>query len=185
MLGGRLDASGARSLALGALVAVGLSTGCDPGPQHFAMVFDPCAPLVLEPAPDTTPEQRASIEDAIAMWNDVALVQLTLEPDPDARALPIRFTDSELYMGRFDDTAGEIALARRVTERNARAVVLAHELGHAFNLYHVDDEERVSVMNEGNVDVPPNAGDAAALEGVWGDCVRTGPDVVPTDPVAR
>lgn len=51
------------------------------------------------------------------------------------------------------------------------SVVLSHELGHALNLYHVAPSERISVMNKGNSDIPPDDRDAMALQSMWGDCV--------------
>ncbi|HLU68724.1 MAG TPA: hypothetical protein VKZ63_20725 [Kofleriaceae bacterium] len=153
------------------LLAVACLAACENDPGHFEMVFDPCAPLVLEPEQGMAADTIASIEDAVAMWQEVARVQLTLEPTPDARALPVLGTDTELYYGRFDDQQGVIWLADALDDRRVRAVVLAHELGHAFSLYHVDPEERASVMNEGNTDLPPTASDGAALSRVWGDCV--------------
>lgn len=47
-------------------------------------------------------------------------------------------------------------------------IVIAHELGHAFGLPHI--QGRASVMNAGNLTVAPNDDDRRALEALWGDC---------------
>jgi hypothetical protein len=150
------------SLSLLVLVA------CGGEKSSFLTVFDPCEPLTLEPAADASEQQQASVREAADMWNAVAATGLTLEPG--GRALPIVFEDSYLFLGFYDDSAEVIRLARRVDERRPMAVVLAHELGHAFNLFHVSDRD--SVMNEGNWEIAPLPSDAAALEAEWGPCVH-------------
>ena len=119
-------------------------------------------------ARDADEQQLASIRDAIEMWSQVAAIQLSMSED--GRPLPIVFEESKLFLGFYDDEAEVIRIARRVNEQRPRAVVLAHELGHAFNLFHVDDRD--SVMNEGNWTIPPLEADAQALEAEWGPCVH-------------
>ena len=53
---------------------------------------------------------------------------------------------------------------------SAQAVTIAHEIGHAFGLAHVPAGERASVMNPGNLNIEPNADDAATLALRWGAC---------------
>lgn len=134
------------------------------------MSFDPCKPLALV----VTDEGRVPVVEAgVALWRDVFPVQVTVIQTPTtAPSLPIHFVESALYMGRFDDGRGTIELATRVPEGHPMAVVLAHELGHAYNLYHVSKGERVSVMNKGNHEVGPTAEDGAALTARWGRCPR-------------
>ena len=48
--------------------------------------------------------------------------------------------------------------------------VIAHELGHAFGLFHVPASERISLMNPGNLTTPPTTADQAALAALWGSC---------------
>lgn len=156
--------------ALTALVLLALLPACSDEEGRFANVFDACAPLVIVPADDATAEERESVAVAIAMWNDRAGTALTLEDLAGAPRLPVLFEDTAWYWGRYDDRAPRIWLSRRVTDGQARAVVLAHELGHAFDLYHVDPDDRVSVMNKGNTEVEPTLGDVEALFKVWGNC---------------
>lgn len=139
------------------------------------MIFDPCTPIVLELPAESTADERGSVEDAAAMWNQVAFADLRLDPAAEGRRLPLELVDTALFHGRFDDDEGDIELARRVNRRHPRAVVLAHELGHAFGLYHVDESDRTSVMNEGNTEIPPTPEDGAALQQLWGDCAAPAP----------
>lgn len=166
--------------AAAALLLLGTASSCDQDPQHFWMVFDPCDPLVLVPQ-GASPAQLDSIERGIELWKDVADVRVGLSGPADARRLPIELVETEWYMGHFDDQAGKIEIATRVTDPAAFAVVLAHELGHAFGLYHVEPDERVSVMNTGNVSTPPLEGDIEVLEHMWGSCIRGQITVPPTE----
>lgn len=142
-----------------------LLAGCGRA-DEFAMAFDPCAPLSLVAEDEA---RTPVVEDAIRMWRAVYPVGLTATGTA-APVLPILFVDTALYLGRFDDRRGVIELANRVDERRAMAVVLAHELGHAMNLYHVGEGDRVSVMNKGNARVAPTPADGAALRARWGLC---------------
>jgi hypothetical protein len=147
-----------------------LLSGC----EHilfFDKVYDPCSPLILESPPDATEEERASIAEGVELWREVFAIATTLDEGPeDARRLPIEMVEESFYMGFFDDKNGVIRLGRRVTDPDVRAVVMAHELGHAFNLFHVASSERASVMNRGNKEVVPTAADAESLERKWGVC---------------
>ena len=148
------------------LLVLGVAA-CSGKKESFLTVFDPCEPISLQPT-EADEQQQASVRDAVDMWNAVASTQLSIEGE--GRPLPIVFEESYLFLGFYDDAAEVIRLATRVNEQRPRAVVLAHELGHAFNLFHVDDRD--SVMNEGNWEIAPLGSDAAALEAVWGPCVH-------------
>lgn len=140
-------------------------------PDHFEKIFDPCVATVVEAAPGTPDDWLTSIDEAIALWNDVARVGFTRAPVDNARRLPIVLVDTKAYMGWYNDFDGNVEMSVRLKDPAIRAVVLSHELGHALNLYHVDPDNRISVMNKGNRDVPPDEADAAALQRMWGDCV--------------
>ena len=104
--------------------------------------------------------QRAGIEAALALWQ--------LAPG-DGAPIPIVFDDAaEAFHGHYDDETGVVLINRKITEPRALAIVIAHELGHAFGLPHVDG--RASLMNRGNLSVAPTADDFAAVSALWGSC---------------
>ena len=165
---GRAALRGALALALLPVAAAG--AGCENDPTEFLMTFDACEPLVLEPGESFGAAEVAAVQDTIDLWREVSPVRLTLEPTAGAATLPVLGTDSEAFFGQFDDRRGVILLSRHMTDRRQRAIVLAHEVGHAYGLFHAGEEDRPSVMTSGNRDVPPTAGDAAGIEALWGDC---------------
>jgi hypothetical protein len=133
-------------------------------------VFDPCEPLVLD-AEDGTGDERASIEKATQLWNAVASTQLSAAPVDGAPRVPVFFDDAgDNFHGQYDDQAGVIYINNDIDSDHARAVTLAHEAGHAMGLLHVDVDEHVSVMNDGNLVTEPNDFDVAALQAIWGAC---------------
>lgn len=136
--------------------------GCgSQGPQSAARVFDPCQLAVASQG--ATDDQRASISDAIAMWQT--------HVDPSAPAVAVEFRSaSSVVFGLYDDTSGTIFINLDLVDRSQRTITIAHELGHAFGLLHITD--RPSVMNPGNLTIVPNAGDLAAVTARWGDCPR-------------
>ena len=150
-------------------VALAASLACSNRVQRFDMLFDPCVPLVLE-AHGVSDEELAIVEAAIDLWQDVFAIETTVEDVAGARRMRVLFRDDVWYYGRFDDTRARLEVATWIEDPDTMAIVLAHELGHAFNLYHVDESERLSVMNPGNVDVPPTPADGEELAGLWGEC---------------
>lgn len=159
-----------RPVVLGLLAAVLLVACSHEEGDHIATVFAPCEPLGLVtegPVPDDT---VASMDLTIAMWN-LHGMQLTREPAAGVPTVPIRFEAAAgNFHGVYEDEIGVIFLNAGITDPHQRAVTLAHEVGHAFGLLHVDRAERTSVMNRGNVVTEPATGDRDALADLWGAC---------------
>ena len=148
--------------------------GCagDTGDTRLEIVFDVCEPLLVVPGPGAGDDELASLDEAIEMWNRLGQTSLS-RGQPDSRAvgpvLEVEFeTAADVFHGVYDDERGRIFINLRLTDDHARAVTIAHELGHAFGLFHVSG--RSSVMNARNLIVEPNDGDADELRGLWGDC---------------
>jgi hypothetical protein len=150
-----------------ALVSAALAA-CQPdGSTEFAVTFDPCEPHVLVVAADASADELASIDQALAMWREAAGTRVVRAAAGDGVGL--RFEEaSPAFRGIYLDDAGDIVINRLVTDREARAITVAHELGHAFGLHH--RAAPVSVMNPGNLAIAPNQADAAELVAAWGEC---------------
>ncbi len=143
-----------------------------------AIRFDPCQPVAVALDVGGTANQQTGARAAIGWWLATAGARLSMD-GPSGVALPVHFQPAAAPShGFFDPARGEIFVNDDLSG-DALAVVVAHELGHAFGLVHVTG--RASVMNAGNVDVAPNVGDAADLSAVWGTC---GPADASSDDVA-
>ncbi len=137
--------------------------------EKIDIVFDPCEPLVLE-VQEGNSEEESRVADAIDLWNQRAGSMLTLDEVEHAPLLPVVFDDAPAaFNGHYDDEDAVVYINHDLNGRET-AITVAHELGHAFGLYHVRAEERASVMNHGNLVVEPNESDVDALEAVWGAC---------------
>jgi hypothetical protein len=160
------------------VLVAALLGGCaaDTGDTRLQIVFDVCQPVVLVPGPGAGDDEVASLDSAIAMWNRLGQSSLS-RGEPGERGelgavgdvLEVEFeTAAAVFHGVYDDERGRIFINLRLEDDHARAVTIAHELGHAFGLLHVSG--RTSVMNARNLVVEPNADDVAELRGLWGDC---------------
>jgi predicted Zn-dependent protease len=79
------------------------------------------------------------------------------------KAFPAQF-------GVYDDERGIIFVNRELAAGRPLTMTIAHEVGHAMGLEHVESSERRSVMVPGNTDTPPGEIDREALIAVWGEC---------------
>ena len=134
--------------------------------ETIDIAYDACAPLALLAADDASEDERTSVRDAAAMWNAHGRTQLFMFGDDgvpaDVPVVPIRFERAAIaFLGIYEDEVGEIIVNRELHDPGERAIVIAHEVGHAFGLQHV--ERGRSVMNQGNLTIAPTAEDQAAL----------------------
>jgi hypothetical protein len=145
--------------------------GKPPGADTIDTVFDACEPLVVQLEDDVLAVRRDSVVEAIGMWNSKAGTQLTLDAVEGAPVLPLRFEEAAAaFHGFYDDEKAEIWINTRLTDDAERRVTIAHELGHAFGLYHVPPNERKSIMNNGNLQTGIVPADVEALQAEWGAC---------------
>ena len=139
---------------LAALAACGTT-----GDTTIDRTFDPCA-LAITASGTTT--QMTGIADALALWRHAP-------PDGVATEIEVRFEQAApAFHGYYDDERGLIYINQRIEEPRALAIVIAHELGHAFGLEHIDDRD--SLMNSGNTMIEPTEDDLAEVTARWGAC---------------
>jgi hypothetical protein len=145
------------------LIALAACGGTSDG--ELARTFDPCAPIAI--TVDGSVEEASGVDGGLALWRTSGVTGFDAATGGDA--LAIRFQDAApAFHGFYDDTAGIVYINHDVTDPGELAIVVAHELGHAFGLLHVQD--RVSLMNPGNLATPPTDDDRAALVALWGAC---------------
>ena len=145
------------------------------GPGESAIpAHDPCAQLaIVVVAPSDA--QRDGIANAQALWRDrgVAAFDAVADPAPAAprASLEIQFADAApVFHGQYDPAGGRVLINRDLTDAAMLAIVIAHELGHAFGLVHIAPADRTSVMNPDNLITAPTDADQRALEALWGRC---------------
>jgi hypothetical protein len=138
------------------------------------VVHDACAPIgvqVTEPVVATAVQTRG-VSDALSLWAAHGIAMAPIDDAtkiPVADTVPVRFESAaEAFHGVYDDENGVIYINSKITDPHALAVTLAHELGHAMGLVHVDGEP--SLMNKGNTSVEPTPADMQRLTELWGAC---------------
>ncbi|MDQ3364013.1 MAG: hypothetical protein M3680_01095 [Myxococcota bacterium] len=146
--------------------------GCGDRDTTIDVTHDPCVALDVT-STAATPTQAAGIADAVGLWRAAGAPAIggggAGLPVVGGATIEVRFEDAApAFHGLYDDETGIIFVNERITDPDVIRIVIAHELGHAFGLPHVDG--RISLMNRGNLVTPPTAGDQHALETLWGRC---------------
>jgi hypothetical protein len=156
------------------ILALGGTAACSAN-DDIETVYDPCSPLTIAVAPDLGAAETQGIEGAIAAWAQVLPAQIVIGAGPRADdVLPIEFVPGDtFYRGIYWDSLGTISIGRDRLAPEDYALAIAHEMGHAFGLYHVAKSDRASVMNVGNLELAPNDDDAAAVRAHWDTCQPT------------
>ncbi len=142
-------------------------------------MHDVCAPIALA-VHQPSEAQAAGIEHAISMWRTHGVDTISMIDGGGAAgpgAIEVRFEAAALsFFGLYDDEAGVVYINSAIEQLSPLSIVIAHELGHAFGLPHVEVDERDSLMNPGNRVTPPTAEDQAAIEALWGRCGEAPPE---------
>lgn len=140
-----------------------LLASCGTGDTTIDITHDPCAGVALEGG--TTAVQRAGLDGALRLWNEHGLLAHPSEPS----IISVVFEPaSGAFRGVYDDELGIIHINDKIEDRGPLEIVIAHELGHAFGLPHIND--RPSLMNPANLTQPPTEADREAIEALWGRC---------------
>ena len=138
-----------------------------PSDSAPSIVYSPCTRVLVLPDADTSSAESQSVSAAIELWRDVGLTTLTMSTLPEETQVPVRFAAaSPVFHGVYEPSSGIVFINRELSGLE-RDITVAHELGHAVGLSHVPREERVSVMNPGNLTVLPSLADQAELQRLW------------------
>jgi hypothetical protein len=149
-------------LAVAVAAAVVMGCGAPPEDTTPAVVYPPCGPLIVAPPTSASPLQRNAVLAGLELWNRQGFTQLGAAGDGQPIALHFQKA-SPIFNGFYDPKTGEVLINESMDEPGEIAVVVAHELGHAMGLAHVEQNERASVMNPGNLSVTPTPADSALL----------------------
>lgn len=148
------------------------AAGCG-SEDEIAIVYDPCSSLTVAVAGEPSAAERSGVEHAVELWSAALPAQLAIGAGPRAPdVLLVRFVggDDVSYRAMYWDAQGVIEIHRERLAPSTYGVALAHEMGHAFGLFHVAAEERASIMNVGNVEIGPTPEDAAEVRALWPSC---------------
>jgi hypothetical protein len=154
------------------MLAAAACAACgDPQASEGAGAHDACALLAITTS-TATPAEQAGIDGALALWRDHGVSAFDAAPGPaPGPAIDIQFADAAaVFHGVYDPAADRVLINRDLTDPAMVAIVVAHELGHAFGLVHIAPAARRSLMNPGNLVTPPTDADQQAVEALWGRC---------------
>lgn len=104
--------------------------------------------------------QQSAVAAALDSWNVHGLTRLSTSGGGERIALQFQPAFGSFH-GLYDPDTGDVFINSTMEDPGEVAVVVAHELGHAMGLMHL--EHRASVMNPGNLRVPPTPEDNALL----------------------
>jgi hypothetical protein len=163
-------------------VGLGLSIACgactsSTGDEAPEIVYDPCSPLTIAVSASATDHEVRGVAGAIAAWQARLPVQMAIGSGPRAETvLPVRFISDSGLRAVYWDAQGTISINRDLLAPAEYPIAIAHEMGHAFGLPHVGARERASVMNVGNVSLPPTGHDADEVIARWASCIDAADD---------